>query len=55
MFKTAPGTPPEMPTGVTRVSYATWPSVNLPVEKLLPVMSSDRVGLIDALKKIFTS
>jgi hypothetical protein len=55
MFKTVVGTSPDMPTGVTRVSYAVWPSINLPVNTLLPVTSSGGIRLIDALKKIFTS
>ena len=43
------------PTGSTRVSYATWPSVHYPVDQLSPVTDSrTKLTLIDALKQIFT-
>ena len=43
------------PTGSTRVSYATWPSVHYPVDQLSHVTDSrTKLTLIDALKQIFT-
>ena len=53
IFLSTKGTYSE-PTGTTAVSYATWPSINYPVEKLVPVTSGGKT-LIDALAAIFKS
>ena len=46
----------EEATGTTTVSYATWPSVDYPVDQLSPVTDSTTgTTLIAALAKIFGS